>query len=221
MTRTINQLGLDHIKQWEGLRTNAYKDVAGIWTIGYGHTAFAGKPAPKAGMTISALEAENILMQDLEQFAQAVEKLVKVPLNDNQYASLVSFTYNVGIGAFKKSTLLKKLNNGDYDSVPLELLKWVNAGGKRVQGLVNRRAAESGLWVKGAFVSSARDTSQTKQEKAFLKPEVLAPFIGAASGLTGFATGHGPFQWALAIVMVIAAGTGVYFFISRLKEQSR
>ncbi|QMV27382.1 glycoside hydrolase family protein [Brucella sp. BO3] len=81
-----------------------------------------------------------------------VERLVKVPLTDNQFAALVSFDFNTG--ALDKSTLLKKLNKGDYAAVPVELMKWVNAGGKKINGLVNRRAAEAGLWAKGDFVSS-------------------------------------------------------------------
>lgn len=221
MTRKIDSTGLAHIKQWEGLRTTAYKDVAGIWTIGYGHTAAAGKPAPKQGLKVTEKQAEEILAQDLNQYEKAVDAGVNVTLSDNQFSALVSFTYNVGIGAFRKSTLLKKLNKGDYDAVPTEMMKWVNAGGKRVQGLVNRRAAEAGLWVKGNYVSSGYQTSQTAKNNPLWKPEVLGPVIGAASGLTGFATGTGPFQWALAGVMIAAAGTGIWFFIARLREQSR
>jgi len=153
-SRRINVTGYDLIKQWEGLRTTAYKDSAGIWTIGYGHTASAGKPHPKSGMKITKTQAEDILMRDLGQYEQTVCDVVKVPLSDSQFAALVSFCYNIGADKFRKSTLVKKLNRGDYNAVPTELMKWTRAGGKKLQGLVNRRAAEAGLWVKGEFVAS-------------------------------------------------------------------
>ncbi|WP_420361388.1 lysozyme [Ensifer canadensis] len=98
-------------------------------------------------MVITEAKAEEILRADLAQFEERVARLVKVPINDNQHAVPVSFDFNTG--RLGKSTLLKKLNAGDYEAVPAELMKWVNAGGKRLKGLVNRRAAEAGLWVKG------------------------------------------------------------------------
>ncbi|GHC79294.1 lysozyme [Limoniibacter endophyticus] len=158
--RQINREGLDHIKRWEGVRLVAYRDVAGVLTIGYGHTSNAGAPKVTPGMKITEAEAERILQTDLRKFEKRVSELVKVPLNDNQFAALVSFDFNTG--ALHKSTLLKKLNAGDYDAVPVELMKWVNAGGKRVQGLVNRRASEAGLWAKGEFVSSNTVEASTK-----------------------------------------------------------
>lgn len=148
MTRRINAEGLSLIKQWEGRKLTAYRDVVGVLTIGYGSTG----PHVKPGMTITEAEAEALLRKDLSRFEARVDRLVTVPLTDNQFAALVSFDFNTG--AIDKSTLLKKLNKRDYNSVPSELMKWVNAGGKKVQGLVNRRAAEAGLWAKGEFVSS-------------------------------------------------------------------
>jgi lysozyme len=156
--RHINDDGLATIRRFEGLRTKAYKCPAGVWTIGYGHTSAAGAPKVDAGTVVSTLQAEEILKKDLEKFEGAVTRLVKVPLTANQFAALVSFVYNVGEGAFAKSTLLKKLNKAEYDAVPGELAKWVKAGGRTLTGLVNRRAAEAGLWAKGAFVSS-RETA--------------------------------------------------------------
>lgn len=218
MARQINAHGLDKLKQWEGLRKTAYKDSAGVWTIGYGHTAAAGSPRPTPKMTITEQKAEEILTSDLTQYEKAVEQSVKVTLTDNQFAALVSFTYNVGIGAFKNSTLLKKLNKGEYDAVPSEMMKWVKCGGKQNQGLINRRRAEGYLWMEGEFVSSKDVTPEVTKNNIALKPEVIAPIVTAATGLTGFTTGSGPFQWALAATMVIAAGAGVYFFVKRLKD---
>lgn len=206
MTRRINAAGLQLIKQWEGMKLKAYRDVAGVLTIGYGSTGAHVKP----GMIITEPQAEALLMKDLERFEERVDRLVKVPLTENQFAALVSFDFNTG--ALHKSTLLKKLNARQYDAVPLELMKWVNARGKRVQGLVNRRSAEAGLWAKGDFVSSnfveAKPTAP-----AIATKENISWGAGIVSSL-GFAfTGDGPLQYALAAVLVIAFAAGAYLFI--------
>lgn len=154
MARRINDEGLEVIKRFEGKRLTAYRDPVGILTIGYGHTDAAGPPQVRPGTVITEAQAEAILRQDLGQYERAVEEGVKVALSDNQFAALVSFTFNVGPANLAKSTLLKKLNAGDYDAVPGELVKWNRAGGKVLAGLTNRRAAESGLWAKGSPVSS-------------------------------------------------------------------
>ncbi|GAA5107240.1 lysozyme [Bartonella jaculi] len=213
--RRISQEGLALIKQWEGLRLEAYKDTACIWTIGYGHTSAAGNPLVKKGMRITQRQAEEILCEDLKQF----EKAVKVSLTDEQFAALVSFCYNVGTRAFCNSTLLKKLNKGDYEAVPAELQKWNKVGGKPLQGLANRRAAEAGLWAKGSYVSSNYQRVETKEATGVLKIEALAPIIGSCSGLGGFLAGNGPVQWALAAIMVLAACVGIVFVAKRFREQ--
>jgi len=217
--RKTNQAGVDLIKQWEGVKLYSYQDVAGIWTIGYGHTSAAGIPNVKPGMRINGTEAEEILKKDLSKFEARVEKLVKVVLNDNQFAALVSFDFNTG--ALHKSTLLKKLNAGDYDAVPGELMKWVSAGGKKVKGLVNRRAAESGLWAKGQFVASntvvATKTVNTKDvaviggtgtagASATLLPAVPDIIDAVSSQREELTSG----QWARIIVAVIILGLTAY-----------
>ncbi|WP_455480556.1 lysozyme [Bartonella sp. B12(2025)] len=217
--RKISSEGLALIKQWEGLRLSAYKDTTGVWTIGYGHTSASGKPFVHKGMAITEKQAEELLCQDLRQFENTVEQAVIVSLNHYQFTALVSFCYNVGIEAFCNSTLLKKLNNGDYEAVPTELQKWTKAGGKRLQGLVHRRAAEAGLWAKGAYVSSNYQTVETKEPMGLLKAEALAPIIGSFSGLGGLFAGDGPMQWALALFMILAACTGLLFVAKRFWEQ--
>ncbi|VEJ46068.1 lysozyme [Bartonella vinsonii] len=217
--RRISKEGLALIKQWEGLRLNAYQDTACVWTIGYGHTSNAGKPIVKKGMYITQEQAEEILCEDLKQFEKAVEEAVTVRLTDEQFAALVSFCYNVGSKAFCKSTLLKKLNQGDYESVPAELQRWNKIGGKPLKGLANRRAAEAGLWAKGSYVSSNYQHVETKQATGLLKAEALAPIIGSCSGLGGLLAGNGPIQWALAGIMVLAAVTGIVFVAKRFREQ--
>ena len=218
MTRQISPHGLEKLKQWEGLKTKAYKDAGGVWTIGYGHTAMAGEPKPRAGMVITAAEAERILLKDLTQYEAAVENNVKVELNDNQFAALVSFVYNIPIASFKKSTLLKKLNAGNYDAVPNELMKWTKAGGKKLQGLVNRRRAEGYLWMEGAFVTSKDVVPEQKKENPLFQKETILSVGGMATGLTGYATGAGPVQWALAAVMVICVAFFLYYFAKRMNE---
>jgi len=216
--RKINETGLAHIKKWEGLRTKAYLDSGGTWTIGYGHTSAAGAPKVYKDMVISENQANEILARDLRRFEAAVVRHVTVALNENQFAALVSFCYNIGEAAFKRSQLVRKLNQGDYDCVPAELAKWVHAKGKRIQGLVNRRAAEAGLWAKGSFVTSNSAPCQLREENPYLKPEVIAPGLGAAAGLSGFVSGQGPFQWALAFIMLAGFLLGSWYFIRRIRE---
>lgn len=220
MTRKINETGLDFIKQWEGLKLTAYLDAAGIWTIGYGHTRRAGEPYPYKGMKITQADADRILLRDLAQYEYTIENNVKVDLTDNQFSALVSFCFNVGPANFRKSTLLKKLNAGDYNAVPAELMKWVYAGGKRIQGLVNRRAAETGLWAKGAFVSSGYTPATARKDRAILTPEAIGPVAGAMAGVGSVAYGSGPLQWALAIVMVIGCLVGAWYFIRRVQRET-
>jgi len=142
LRRTINDEGCTLIKKFEGLCTKAYKDVIGVVTIGYGSTG----EHVQMGMEISEQEAEDLLKLDLERFEKGVEKLVTVALTDNQFAALVSFSFNCGLGNLKSSTLLRKLNAGDYSGAAMEFQKWNKAGGKVYPGLTKRRAAESELF---------------------------------------------------------------------------
>jgi len=193
----------------------AYQDVKGVWTIGYGHTSAAGKPFVQKGLKITAAQAEEMLARDLGQYERGVEEAVKVQLNDNQFAALVSFTYNVGVAAFKRSTLCKKLNKGNYDSVAVELMKWTRAGNKQLKGLKNRRAAEAGLWAKGEFVASREVRPEPVNDNPVFKPETIAPVVGALSGLGGVLSGEGVVQYALAFVMVVSCLVGAWWFIRR------
>ena len=146
MIRQVNKAGLDLIKSFEGLRLNAYPDPAtggDPWTIGYGSTK-----GVKKGMKITMQEAEQRLIMDLQDACKSVEKFVTVPLNDNQFAALVSFTFNCGAGNLAVSTLLKRLNEGEYGSVPMQLMRWNKAAGKVMPGLTRRRAAEGDLFQK-------------------------------------------------------------------------
>lgn len=135
---------IDIIKEFEGCRLDAYQDSVGVWTIGYGHTKGVSK-----GLKITQAEAETMLVEELEnEYIPAVKGLVKVPLNDNELSALVSFTYNLGAGNLKKSTLLRLLNQGDRKGASMQFGSWVRAGGKVLNGLVRRREAERNLFLK-------------------------------------------------------------------------
>ncbi|MBE9178663.1 lysozyme [Oculatella sp. LEGE 06141] len=142
-SRQINQAGLSLIKEFEGCRLAAYKCPAGVPTIGYGSTK-----GVKMGMTITQTEAEALLRADLERFERAVERLVNVKLTGNQFAALVSFAFNVGVGALERSTLLRLLNQKQYQSAADQFRAWNKAGGRILPGLVRRRNAERELFLK-------------------------------------------------------------------------
>jgi len=137
----ISQEGVNLIKHFEGCRLEAYKCPAGVWTIGYGHTK-----GVKEGDAIEQEAAEAFLIEDLEAFEQAVARLVKVPITQQQFDALVSFTFNLGAGNLERSTLLEKLNGYQYIEVPEQMMRWVKAGGQVLDGLVRRRAAEAALF---------------------------------------------------------------------------
>ncbi|WP_440216936.1 lysozyme [Chromobacterium piscinae] len=137
-----NTAGINLIKQFEGVRLQAYQDAVGVWTIGYGHTG----PEVKAGIRISQQQAEQLLAADLEKFETGVGKAVTVPLNANQFSALVSFSYNLGLGNLQSSTLLRLLNKGDYTGAAGQFPLWNKAGGNVLPGLSRRRLAEQTLF---------------------------------------------------------------------------
>lgn len=134
--------GIRLIKNFEGLRLSAYQCLAGVWTIGYGHTACV-----KPGDTITAGQAELFLRDDLSQSEVVVSRLVRVPLSQNQFDALVSFTFNLGAGNLKNSCLLKKLNAGDYSGAADELPRWNRSRGRVEEGLTRRRLAERSMFL--------------------------------------------------------------------------
>lgn len=143
----IPRQALDIIKKWEGFRSKAYLDPVGIPTIGYGTIKYPNGKRVQLGEEITEPEAAVFLRMHIEDHAVPyVKRYVKVPLNENQYSAILSFIYNLGAGAFRKSTLLKKLNAGDYNGAAAEFDRWVYAGGKKLQGLINRRNDEQALF---------------------------------------------------------------------------
>lgn len=144
----VDNAGIDLIGQFEGLRLNAYDDGVGVWTIGWGATVYPNGQKVKNGDKITLEQAKQYKAHDLAKFEKAVNDAVKVPLNQNQFNALVSLAYNIGVSAFTGSTLVKRLNEGNYKATAGQFLVWVNAGGKRMQGLFNRRNKERELFLK-------------------------------------------------------------------------
>lgn len=212
MSRRVNGATLALIQQWEGKRLTAYQDVAGVWTVGYGSTRDV-----RPGMRITEAEAVARLRIDLADAEQAVWNAVDVDLNDNQFGALVSFVFNVGAGAFRGSSLLRKLNAGDYGAVPGELAKWnkarVNGRLQPVAGLSNRRAAEAGLWVKGDYVASASApaaTSSTPSPTA--DAGALAGVAAAAAAIAPMLSSLSGLHWAVSVAAIagVVAIASVY-----------
>lgn len=137
---------IDLIKQFEGFRANAYQDSVGVWTIGYGTTRINGQPVT-AGMTITQQQALQLVQQEVNKLTRQIDTIVAVPINDNQLNALIDFAYNLGFNALKTSTLIRKLNAGDYNGAADQFDRWVYAGGKILPGLVRRREAEKQLFV--------------------------------------------------------------------------
>jgi len=142
----LNKAGLDLIKSFEGLSLESYLCSGGRQTIGYGTTLINGKMV-QSGLKISLEDAERFLIEDIKKFESGVLKVVSASLNDNQFSALVVFSYNVGLGALRGSTLLKMVNKNPNDAlIRNEFMKWNKAAGKELTGLTRRRKAESDLY---------------------------------------------------------------------------
>jgi len=226
--RKINEEGKSTLKRFEAFIPFAYDDadgpknrrrikpgdtVRGTLTIGYGHTGRDVTP----GLTIDEARADQLLSLDLASAESAVFRLVHVPLTDNQFAALVSFAFNAGNGALEGSTLLKKLNAGNYEAVPGELMKWTKTtiAGKKVQsnGLVNRRAAEAGLWAKGAFIQSSGTPALMEKPPLISGNAVALGTAALSGGALQYVPTTGPVAYALAALMVGAGCFLLYRYV--------
>ena len=138
--------GLKFTESFEGCRLDAYLDQAGIPTIGYGHIS-----GVRMGDKCTQEQADKWLREDIKESEDAVNRLVKVPLTQNQFDSLVDFTFNLGAGNLAKSTLLRLLNKGQYSDASQEFKNWNRAGGFVRAGLARRRLAEKELFLKGTI----------------------------------------------------------------------
>lgn len=143
----INKAGKDLIKRFEGCKLKAYKCPAGVWTIGYGNTFYEDGTKVKEGDVITQERADELFDIIINDFARMTDALVKSNVTENNFAAIVSFTFNVGTGNLKKSTLLKKVNANPKDpSIRAEFNKWVRANNVVLKGLVRRREAEAKLY---------------------------------------------------------------------------
>lgn len=144
----ISTDGINLIKQFEGCYLEAYLCPGNVWTIGYGTTEPINGVKPYKGMKITQEQADKLLITNLKKYENAVNTYVKYNMNQNMFDALVSFTYNCGISALQKSTLLQKLNKGDIQGAADEFLRWNKSGGKILNGLVKRRKKERELFLK-------------------------------------------------------------------------
>lgn len=144
--RHANQTARCLIGRAEGFSLTAYQDSVGVWSIGWGTTRINGKPVTR-GMRITKEQAVDYFNHDIFEVEAYVTSLVKVPLTENQFSALVSLVFNIGNGAFKKSTILRKINAGNYDGAANEFDRWVYAGGVVLKGLVTRRNNEKELFL--------------------------------------------------------------------------
>lgn len=137
----LSKSGVELIQSFEGLRLGAYQDSVGIWTIGYGHTK-----GVRPGQVITKARADDLFMEDVREFEESVAACVHVPITQPQFDALVSFCFNLGAARLRSSTLLKMLNQQDYDGASQQFGRWTRAGGVVLAGLVKRRAAERELF---------------------------------------------------------------------------
>ena len=143
----ISNLGLELIKEFEGFSANAYLCPAKIPTIGYGNTFYEDGRKVKLGEQISKTDVLELLEKIVNKdFADKIFSAIKVPVAQNQFDAMVSLAYNIGTGSFLKSTLLKKVNAGDFIGASEEFLKWNKSGGKELLGLTRRRKREQDLF---------------------------------------------------------------------------
>lgn len=148
--RDISEKGYAIIREFEGFKAEAYLDTGGVWTIGFGTIKYPNGQRVKKGDTCTREQADQWLKNDCKWVDACLDKNVKVNLNQNQFDALASFVYNIGETAFVKSTMLTLINQNSLTSAASQFDRWVFDNGKRIQGLVNRRAREKSLFLKVA-----------------------------------------------------------------------
>lgn len=204
--RSIKDKYLAKLKELEGFKGEPYRDSAGNITIGYG---FKDYPTH----TISQKEADNLLKGKIKVYEDCVNNSVTIPLTDNQFAALVIFCYNIGCNNFIHSTLLKKLNKGDYSSVPSELYKWNKVKGVEILGLTHRRASEVSIWLEGSKTTNA-SFIKPDGEKVIRKSTVLST-LGCVSSIMGSISSSTILSLCFSVLFIIIIG---YFFYNRYLE---
>jgi len=210
----INQATVELVKEFEGFSAKAYKCPAGIWTIGYGTTAAAGVGiTPKEGMTISKSDAEGYLHAALEKFASQIEDAITAPINENEFGAFVSLAYNIGPGAFKKSSALSAFNAGDKAKSAKAILLWNKAGGKVLKGLTRRREAERKLFLTPVGSNFEGRTSVVQSKT------VQASAVQIASGAGAGVAAVGALDGTAQIVAMVFAGIVVLAALWVMRER--
>ncbi len=166
----LSDAGIALLREFEGLRLQAYRDSAGVWTIGYGSTFYADGDKVRPGDEITAERAESLLRETLRTYESAIDRLVTVPLSQSQFDALTALVYNIGVGAFEKSTLLKRLNEGQYAKAANEFLRWIHAGGQPLAGLRRRRERERALFLSVDLVDHANRTPGVQSTSVEIPP---------------------------------------------------
>jgi lysozyme len=207
----MTEEGLALIRRFEGFRGRAYRCPAGVWTIGYGHTSQAGPPVVRPCMEIGEVEARRILARDVDRFAREVAPLLRQPVTDAQFSALVSFAFNVGTGAFRSSSVLKAVNAGRFQDVPVRLKLWVKAGGHVLQGLERRRAAEAELFLSDTPPQAGRGVTGVPKSVAVESELGRAGAVLGGGAAAAGAAGVLP-DWAL-VLLLVALVTGAALFL--------
>lgn len=166
----INNAGLELIKEFEGFEADSYQDPVGIWTVGYGTTRAAAVGIdPKPGVSVTEPEGEYYLRLAVDKFASAILPKIKRPINQNEFSAFLSLAYNIGPGAFGRSSALKHFNAGDKQKAADSILLWNKAGGRVLRGLVRRREAEKALFLSPvSFERKPRPAAPTAEPAGFI-----------------------------------------------------
>ncbi|NRB02515.1 MAG: lysozyme [Rhodobacteraceae bacterium] len=220
----INQATIDLVKRFEGLELHAYRDPVGVVTIGYGYTNRASfGPGVSMGDTWTEQQADNMLIEGLERFANEIRPLLTRAANENEFGAMLSLAYNIGTGAFAKSTCLKRFNAGDVLGAADALTWFKKAGGKVLRGLERRRAAERERFLADApvEVTPIPDPERGVGKSKTLRAQITQWAAGVGMGaLAWWNTQTTEVKLALiggGLVLVIA---GAVVFRERLKKMA-
>lgn len=245
----ISKLGLALLKGFEGFRSTAYRCPAGVLTIGYGHTSMAGPPQVRPGQVMSKAEAEKVLAKDIEKFAAQIAPLITVDLTSNQFSALVSFAYNVGVGGFRKSSVLRAVNREQHIDVMRRLGLWTKAGGRVLPGLVKRRSAEAALYMTPDAVTlfgatmfafpTREELRELDDAREMIDEPVGKSMMGSTTNIAALVQGAGgavmaaiyavkEFLWGvevtpgvyLAILAAVATAALAYYIVSQRVQKA-
>ncbi len=223
----INKAGIELVKEYEGFRGEAYQDIVGVWTIGYGETN-----GVKAGDTITMSNAHANLVKRLNWFGEKVQEACTIAPNENELAAMTSLAYNIGVGGFRKSTVLKAHNRGDQEAAARAFSLWNKAGGNVVKGLVRRRAAEAALYLRPVGDEQCEMPQKIDAEKPLTQSTIASAgtitAVTSALGAIAQMSQHvetiknslGELLPYFAMgAAAIAAVAGAYVVVQRLKQR--